>query len=232
MTAKTGPEKPFIITVDGPSGSGKSTVCRRVAAQLKIGYIDTGAMYRCVGWAVRRAGLDLKDEKGLEKLLSNLEIRFQPAGGENLVYCNGHDVTRAIRTPEIDRLASAVSAIGQVRRALLPLQRAAGRNASAIIDGRDAGTVIFPEADLKIYLDADLETRARRRLRDQANENGIDLEKVREAIRQRDRDDSSRAHAPLKMAADAVRIDTTRLTIDEVCCRIIELARARGVRHG
>lgn len=226
------PKKPFIITVDGPSGSGKSTVCRKVAARLEIGYIDTGAMYRCVGWAVSRAGLDLNDEKGLEKLLAGLEIRFQPAGEKNLVFCNGQDVTRAIRTPEIDRLASAVSAIGIVRKALLPLQRAAAASGPAIIDGRDAGTVIFPDADLKIYLDADLETRARRRLKDQAQENGIDLEKVIAAIRQRDLNDSSRAHAPLKMAADAVRIDTTRLTIDEVCEQIITLAQQRGFRHG
>jgi len=225
-------EKSFIITVDGPSGSGKSTVCRKVAARLGIGYIDTGAMYRCVGWAASRAGLDLKDEKELEKLLNSLEIRFQPAGEENLVFCNGHDVTRAIRTPEIDRLASAVSAIGIVRKALLPLQRAAAKAGPAIIDGRDAGTVIFPDADLKIYLDADLETRARRRLKDQASEKNIDLEKVMAAIRQRDQNDSSRAHAPLKMAPDAVLIDTTRMTAAEVCEKIIELAASRGFRHG
>ena len=223
-------KRPFIITIDGPSGSGKSTVCRRIAARLGLGYIDTGAMYRCVGWAAREAGLNLNDREGLKKLLANLEISFRPNGEENRVFCNGHEVTRAIRTPEIDQLASAVSALDDVRRALLPLQRAAGGHRPAIIDGRDAGTVIFPDADLKIYLDADLETRARRRLRDQARENGIDLEKVVEAIRQRDLADSSRTHAPLKKAADAILIDTTGMTIDEVCATIIKLARERGFR--
>ncbi len=225
-------KQPFIITLDGPSGSGKSTACRRVAARLGLGYIDTGAMYRCVGWAVREAGLNLDDEKGLEKLLADLKISFRPAGTENRVFCNGQDVTRAIRTPEIDRLASAVSAIGRVRRALLPLQRAAGRSRPAIIDGRDAGTVIFPDADLKIYLDADLETRARRRLKDQAGEKGIDLEKVISAIRERDRADSSRANAPLKMADDAILIDTTRMSLDEVCEEVARLARDRGFTNG
>ncbi|NPA24894.1 MAG: (d)CMP kinase [Deltaproteobacteria bacterium] len=217
----------YIITVDGPSGSGKSTVCRRVAARLGIGYIDTGAMYRCVAWATLQQGIDLDDRKGLSRLLDEIDIRFQAAGTENLVLCNGSDVTRAIRTPEIDRLASAVSAIDIVRQALLPLQRAAARNNSAIIDGRDAGTVIFPEADLKIFLTADLEVRARRRLQDQKDQDGIDLESVMEAIRKRDRDDSSRAHAPLKKAADAITIDTSKLSIDEVCERIINLVHTR-----
>ncbi len=217
----------YIITVDGPSGSGKSTVCRRVAARLGISYIDTGAMYRCVAWAALQKGIDLDDEQELGRLLENIDIGFQAAGTENLVLCNGNDVTRAIRTPEIDRLASAVSAIGIVRQALLPLQRAAARNNSAIIDGRDAGTVIFPEADLKIFLDADLEIRARRRLQEQKDQDGIDLESVMAAIRKRDLNDSSRALAPLRKPPGAVTIDTSRMSIDEVCEQIIGLVHSR-----
>ncbi len=217
----------YIITVDGPSGSGKSTVCRRVAARLGISYIDTGAMYRCVAWAALQKGIDLDDEQELGRLLENIDIGFQAAGTENLVLCNGNDVTRAIRTPEIDRLASAVSAIGIVRQALLPLQRAAARNNSAIIDGRDAGTVIFPKADLKIFLDADLEIRARRRLQEQKDQDGIDLESVMAAIRKRDLNDSSRALAPLRKPPGAVTIDTSRMSIDEVCEQIIGLVHSR-----
>ena len=219
--------RPFIITVDGPSGSGKSTVCRQVAGRLGIGYIDTGAMYRAVGWAAKQAGIAPDDETGLARILTDLKIDFQAEAGENRVFCNGTDVTREIRTPEVDRLASRVSAVPAVRRALLPLQRAFGRRAAAIIDGRDAGTVIFPNADLKIYLDADLETRARRRAREQNPDGGIDLEKVIAAIRERDQADASRAHAPLKRAPDALLIDTSRLSIEEVVTKIITLYRQR-----
>ncbi|MCK5540231.1 MAG: (d)CMP kinase [Deltaproteobacteria bacterium] len=221
------PDKNFIITIDGPSGAGKSTVSKKIAARLNLSYIDTGAMYRCVAWAARETGLDVTNESALAPLLQNLKIRFQAAGKKNPVFCNDHEVTDLIRSPEIDRLASAVSGLACVRNALLPLQRAAAQNSRAIIDGRDAGTVIFPHADLKIYLDADLSTRAKRRLEDQKQNAQVDLKSVTEAIARRDRADSSRTQAPLCKAEDAILIDSTDLDIEGVSQRIIDLYKAR-----
>ncbi len=219
--------KNFIITIDGPSGAGKSTVSKKIAAQLNLSYIDTGAMYRCVAWAAREAGLDVTSESALPSLLQNLKIRFQAADEKNLVFCNEQEVTSAIRSPEIDALASAVSSLACVRKALLPLQRAAAQHNHAIIDGRDAGTVIFPNADLKIYLDADLSTRAKRRFAEQKLNAEVDLKSVTEAIANRDQADSSRSQAPLRKADDAIFIDTADLDIEGVSQRIIELYKAR-----
>ena len=221
------PGKNLIITIDGPSGAGKSTVSKRVAARLNLSYIDTGAMYRCVAWAARKAGLDVTCESALQPLLQSIRIRFQASDENNLVFCNDQEVTDAIRSPEIDRLASAVSSLSCVRNALLPLQRAAAQNSHAIIDGRDAGTVIFPHADLKIYLDADLSTRAKRRFEDQKQNAGVNLKRVTEAIARRDQADSSRSQAPLRKAEDAIFIDTTDLDIEGVGQRIIDLYEAR-----
>ena len=221
------PNKNFIITIDGPSGAGKSTISKRIAARLNLSYIDTGAMYRCVAWAAREDGLDVTDESALPPLLQNLRIYFQASGENNLVFCNDQEVTDLIRSPEIDHLASAVSSLACVRNALLPLQRAAAQNSRAIIDGRDAGTVIFPKADLKIYLDADLTTRARRRFEEQKQNARIDLKSVTEAIVKRDQADSSRAQAPLCKAEDAIFIDSTDLDITAVSQRIIDLYEAR-----
>jgi len=220
-------KKNFLITIDGPSGAGKSTISRKIAAALDFAYIDTGAMYRCVGWAALQTGLDLNDGKALQPLLDRIQIRFRAKDGENLVFCNGHEVTAAIRTPAIDQAASAVSRHPEVRCALLPLQRATASQQSSIIDGRDAGTVIFPAADLKIYLDADLATRAQRRYLEQKEKNNIDLQRVTTAIAGRDLADSSRTEAPLQKAPDAVLIDTTQLHIEEVCQIIISLYRER-----
>ncbi len=219
--------KNFIITIDGPSGAGKSTVSKKIAARLNLSYIDTGAMYRCVAWAARQAGLDVTNESALPQLLQNLRIRFQAAGENNLVFCNDQEVTDLIRSPEIDGLASAVSSLACVRNALLPLQRAAAQNSRAIIDGRDAGTVIFPHADLKIYLDADLTTRAKRRLEDQKQNAQVDLKSVTEAIAKRDQADSSRTQAPLCKAEDAILIDSTDLNIEDVSQHIVDLYEAR-----
>jgi cytidylate kinase len=215
--------KNFIITIDGPSGAGKSTVSKKIAARLNISYIDTGAMYRSVAWATLKQGIDLNATAKLEQLLKSIKIRFQAENEKNLVFCNGQEITDAIRTPQMDQLASAVSGIPLVRDALLPLQRDAAKDCSAIIDGRDAGTVIFPDAELKIFLDADLTVRARRRLKEQAGTAPIDLQTVTKAMAERDVADSTRAQAPLHMAEDAVRIDSTKLNIDEVCEKILAL---------
>ena len=221
------PSGNFIITIDGPSGAGKSTVSKRIAARLNLSYIDTGAMYRCVAWAARKTGLDTTCESALPPLLQKIKIRFQASGENNLVFCNDQEVTNLIRSPEIDRLASAVSSLSCVRKALLPMQRAAAQNSPAIIDGRDAGTVIFPHADLKIYLDADLATRARRRLEDQKQKADVNLKSVTAAIAQRDQADSSRSQAPLRKAEDAIIINTTDLDIEGVSRQIIDLYEAR-----
>ena len=215
-----------IITVDGPSGAGKSTVCRRLAGRLQFIYIDTGAMYRAVAWAAREAALTF-EESALEPLLADIRVRFRPDGDRNLVFCNETEVTDLIRSPEIDRLASRVSELALVRRTLLPLQRQAAAEANAIIDGRDAGTVIFPAADLKIFLEADLMTRARRRYEDQKSRPGLTLADVARAIEARDRADSNRSQAPLCRAPEAVLIDSSSLSIDQVCNLIIELCRER-----
>jgi len=224
-------EKNFVITVDGPSGAGKSTISKQIAARLSLIYIDTGAMYRSVAWAALKQGINLTDTTALDHLLSNIKIRFQADDDKNLVFCNNNDVTTEIRTPQIDQLASAISGIPLVRDALLPLQREAAQGCPAIIDGRDAGTVIFPEAELKIYLDADLKARARRRLKDQAGSSEISLQSVTQAIADRDAADSSRAQAPLRMADDAILIDSTNLTIEDVCEKILQLFHARFDKH-
>lgn len=218
-----------IITVDGPSGAGKSTICRILARRIQFSYIDTGAMYRAVGWAVREAGLALDNETALTRLLADIRINFQAAGERNLVFCNGSEITDLIRSPEIDRLASEVSRLGSVRRTLLPLQRQAAASSNAIIDGRDAGTIIFPQADLKIFLDADLATRAQRRFADQKSQAGISLDQVTRAIVARDQADSSRKQAPLIRAADAILIDSSAMTEDQVCEQILILARERNL---
>ena len=215
--------KNFIITIDGPSGAGKSTVSKKIAARLNISYIDTGAMYRAVAWATLKQGIAPEAGTELEQLLENIRIRFQAADEKNLVFCNEHEITDSIRTPQMDKLASTVSGIPAVRNALLPLQRKAAEECPAIIDGRDAGTVIFPDAELKIYLDADISARARRRLKDQAATAAINLQTVTQALTDRDAADSSRTQAPLRMADDAILIDSTELDIDEVCEKILAL---------
>ncbi len=217
--------KNFIITIDGPSGAGKSTVSKKIAARLNISYIDTGAMYRAVAWATLKQEIAPAESAELEQLLRNIKIRFQAAAEKNLVFCNEQEITAAIRTPQMDKLASVVSGIPLVRKALLPLQREAAKDCSAIIDGRDAGTVIFPDADLKIYLDADISARAQRRLKEQAA--ALDLQSVSKALADRDAADSSRAQAPLRRAADAILIDSTNLDIDEVCEEILTRFFAR-----
>ncbi len=223
----------FIITIDGPSGAGKSTVSKKIATQLNISYIDTGAMYRAVAWATLEQSIAPTESTEMEQLLQNIKIRFQADDEKNLVFCNDKEITDAIRTPQMDQLASVVSGLASVRNALLPLQREAAKRCSAIIDGRDAGTVIFPDADLKIYLDADISARALRRLKDQTANAAIDLQTVSKALADRDAADSSRAQAPLRQADDAILIDSTNIDIDEVCEKILThfYARFRDSAH-
>ncbi|MBW1741890.1 MAG: (d)CMP kinase [Deltaproteobacteria bacterium] len=209
--------KPLIITIDGPAGAGKSTVSRRLAEQLGYTYVDTGALYRAVALAAITKGCAPDDDRGLAEICTHLELRFENSTKGPRLYSNGDDITERIRTSEITTLASAVSARHVVREYLLEVQREMGIGGGAVFEGRDMGTVVFPDADVKFYLDANLDTRALRRFNElAAGESSIDLSKVREAMKKRDENDSSRALAPLKPAADAIRIDSEPLSVDEV----------------
>jgi cytidylate kinase len=218
--------KRIIVAIDGPAGAGKSTVARGIAARLGFLYIDSGAMYRAVGlWAIR-AGLDLADMHRLEQLAREARIELHPGG--STVILNGEDITDAIRAPEIAQAASKVSVVPGVRRAMVELQRRMGEQTSVVMEGRDIGTVVFPDAQVKVFLDADPEVRAGRRLKehDQKGE-AIDPEHLVREIRERDHRDRSRAEAPLVQAPDAVYLDTSRMTIEEVEEAILKLVRHR-----
>jgi len=213
-----------IVTIDGPSGSGKSTIGKLLADRLGYTYLDTGAMYRAVGLAARRAGTDLEDADAVEELVRRLSIRLTPGREQASVIVNGEDVSDAIRSAEMGMMASRVSALAPVRRRLTAIQREMGEAGRVVADGRDMGTVVFPAARHKFFLTADARERARRRteqLRKKGQE--ADFNTILRQIEQRDRDDSSRAIAPLKPAPDAALVDTTRLGIDEVVDRMMTL---------
>ena len=215
-------EKKNIITIDGPSGAGKSTISKLLAARLHYTYLDTGAMYRVVGLQVARSGLNLEAEGTREKLvelLAGLELTLAPGGEdqETRAFLKGEDVSALIRTPEMAMVASRVSAEPEVRKKLTEMQRAIGTKGSIVAEGRDMGTIVFPEARFKFFLDASPEERARRRQK-QLREQGcaVDYDEILTQIRKRDRDDSTRSLAPLKPAPDAIVIDTSQMSIDEV----------------
>lgn len=214
-------EKRIIVAIDGPAGAGKSTLARRVADKLGFLYINTGAMYRAIALWALRLGVDLSDMHRLAALAHEAQIELEAANGS--VRLNGEDVTDAIRMPEVAAAASKVSAVPAVRRALLRIQRGMAQDNSVVMEGRDIGTVVFPKAQVKIFLDAHPEERARRR----AVEHGTDISKVAGEMRERDRRDRARAEAPLVQAPDAHLIDTTELSIEEVEESILRLVRAR-----
>ncbi|MBI5545047.1 MAG: (d)CMP kinase [Deltaproteobacteria bacterium] len=225
--------KRLIVAIDGPAGAGKSSVARAVAARLGMALVDTGAIYRCVALAAQRADIDWTDDEGLARLLPWLDIAFRFEDGQNRVFMRGEDVSEAIRSPEISKGASAVSALPVVRAGLLELQRrlARGAPAGAILEGRDIGTVVFPEADVKLFVTASDEVRAKRR-QDELKQKGVDLplDQVLADQKQRDHDDSTRDIAPLKPATDATLLDTSELPLDEVISKVageVERVRAR-----
>jgi cytidylate kinase len=215
-------EKKNIITIDGPSGAGKSTISKLLAARLHYTYLDTGAMYRVVGLQVVRSGLDLEADgarKKLVELLADLEMSLAP-GEENQearAFLQGEDVSDAIRTPEMAMVASRVSAEPEVRKKLTEMQRAIGSKGEIVAEGRDMGTIVFPDARYKFFLDASPEERARRR-QNQLLQQGrkVDYDEILAQIQKRDQDDSSRSLAPLRPAADAMVIDSSQMSIDEV----------------
>ena len=211
-----------IIAVDGPAGAGKSTVSKIVAAELGYTYIDTGAMYRAVGLKIFESGQSLT-EKFLSEVTEKIEIELDESAR---VFVNGEEVTKKIRTPEVSRLASDVSKFDFVRKKLTELQRKMAAQGKVIMDGRDIGTVVLPNADLKIFLTASIEERARRRFDElTAKGQAVELSAIEKEIAARDKQDSERKIAPLKKADDAVLLDTTNLTIKEVVDKILELAR-------
>jgi CMP/dCMP kinase len=218
--------KRIIVAIDGPAGAGKSTIARRVADRLGFVYINTGAMYRAVAlWALRN-GTDLNDMHRLEILAKEAKIEFLI--GDGRVRLNGEDVSEAIYSPEVTAAASKVSSVAGVRRALIPLQRGIAQTASVVMEGRDIGSVIFPEAQIKIFLDANPEERARRRtleLQDRGEQVGVAT--VEAALRERDARDRQRTEAPLLQAPDAVLLDTTTLSPDQVEEQILQLVRSR-----
>ena len=213
-----------VITIDGPAGAGKGTVARRLAQRLGYRLLDTGAMYRALAWSVAAAGLPPEDTPALRAHVGTLRITLR--GDRVLV--DGRDVTDEIRTPTIAALTSRLTTLAVVRDKLTPLQRAEAATGGVVLEGRDTGTVVCPEAEVKFYLDASLETRARRRQAEFA-ERGVamDLEAVRGEIAARDHQDTTRALAPLAKAADAVEVDTTAMSVDQVVDYMSEIVERR-----
>ena len=208
--------KKLLITIDGPAGAGKTTVSRALADRLGYRYIDTGALYRGVAYEVKRRGIDPENEAGLQDLCCRIQLRFESEGKGLRLYSNGVDISDFIRTPEISMLASAVSARPVVRKYLLSLQRELGKKKGVIFEGRDMGTVVFPDADIKFFLAATRKVRARRRYQELKSANQQTLQEVENEMTRRDNNDSSRKLAPLKPASDAISIDSTKLSVSEV----------------
>lgn len=209
--------KRIIIAIDGPAASGKSTAAKLLATRLSYLYIDTGAMYRACALAANRAGIDISDAPSLHDLLANLSIEISQNPEGNIILLNDEDVSSLIRTPEISRQASAISAKQEVRERMVELQRAMGRDGGVVLDGRDIGTVVFPAAELKFFLIAPLEVQALRRQKELAAKGHPSVyEEVLAEMRERDAADSSRALAPLIPAKDAIHVDTQDFSIEEM----------------
>jgi cytidylate kinase len=224
-------KKRLTIAIDGPSGAGKSTVGRLLAERLGYTYIDTGAMYRAVALKTKEQAIPMEDEETLYRWASSLQITFLVRGEETHVLCDGVDVTAAIRSPEISLLASNISKRKGVRKALVQMQREMGKDGGVVLEGRDIGTVVFPNAEVKFYLDADTEERARRRFEElTSKQSEVDFKETLREVVERDRNDMNRPISPLKRAEDAVFIDSTHRSIKEVVEKMVHIVKLRDHR--
>ena len=214
----------FVVAIDGPSGSGKGTITKLVGEKLGLVNIDTGATYRCVALATINKGYKLEEESKIVSLLDEMNIEFKKIENEEKVFLNGKDVTKEIRSKEVNKIVSQVSHIPEIRENMVDFQRKIAEGKNVIMEGRDIGTNVFPNADVKIYLDATPEERAKRRMK-QNEEKGIEsnYEEILENIKFRDHNDKTSNVAPLKKAEDAIYVDTSNLTIEEVTKKIIEI---------
>lgn len=219
----------MIVAIDGPSGAGKSTLAKRVAKAMGFTYLDTGAIYRALALKILRRGVDLNDTAALNDIVNDTAIDLKESDGQLQVFLDGEDVSRIIRTPEVSQMASKASALAMVRHRLLDVQRALGRRGNVVAEGRDIGTVVFPEAQVKIYLDASIEERARRRCDElHAAGRAVRLEETVREIEERDKRDSERAIAPLRKADDAVVLDSSGLTADGVAEKVLQLIQSES----
>jgi cytidylate kinase len=207
-----------IVAIDGPAGSGKSTVGREVARRLGFRYVDSGAMYRAVALAALRRGIGSGDEEALARLVEDLDFEFKGSQGQFRVFVDGEDITAVLRSEEVDAAVAQVARFGAVRKRIIGIQRELAREGGTVMEGRDIGTVVFPDAGVKIYLDASAEERVRRR---SAANGSARTDSAAAAIRRRDEHDRTRHRSPLRPAADAVRIDSTRMSIGDVVDRIL-----------
>lgn len=222
------PKRRLVITIDGPAGAGKSTTARQLASRLGYTYLDTGALYRGIAWKVKISGVDYSNTNQLERLLSTMDLRVSLQNGETRVLVDSNDVTAQLRSPDISRLASSVAAIPTVREWALPIQQRCAGTGGIVVEGRDIGTCVFPDADAKFFLDADVKTRTNRRFQDELKVGrGGDRRKVQDQLLARDAQDRSRKIAPLKPAPDAAVIDSSLLTVDQVVDKMMEIISAR-----
>jgi cytidylate kinase len=226
-------EKPLVVAIDGPAGAGKSTVAQKLAARLGLTYVDSGATYRAAALKVLEKGISPDDEHAVARLIGETDIQVTTDGREPHVMLDGEDVTAKIRTSEVTLAAAKVSRLPEVRTKLVSIQRTFARGRGVVMEGRDIGTVVFPQADLKIFLKADPEERARRRLgQDHKEGRVVTLEQTAYEIGRRDQLDAERKISPLAAAPDAHQIDSTHLTADQVVERILEVARQRKLLEG
>jgi CMP/dCMP kinase len=223
----------LVIAIDGPSGAGKSTVAHLLAERLGYLQIDTGAMYRAVAFLIHQAGIDPDDLAAVERLCSRIDIRLERTDGRQRVLANGQDVTAQIRTPEMSLLTSRISALRPVREAMMLAQRRMGARGGVVLEGRDIGTVVFPDADVKFFLSASAEERGRRRYQELiAKGEQVTLAETIEAVAVRDLQDSQRDLAPLRMAGDAIAIDSSGRSIDEVLATMETACRTQSHTSG
>jgi cytidylate kinase len=220
-----------IIAIDGPSGAGKSTLAKRLARDLGFTYLDTGALYRALALKVLRQGVDLADDARMAELVRSTTIDLREERGKLEVWMDGQDVAGDIRTPEVSQTASKASALKSVRARLLELQRDLGKRGSVVAEGRDIGTVVFPDAEVKIFLDASIGERARRRYQElRAAGRSVQLEETLREMEERDKRDSERDLAPLCQAADAVRVDSSSVDAEQVAAIVLDLVNQRKTR--